>query len=188
MLALYLLMLGETGLRAQSEALWLRWEHVDFARGFLVVTSSKTHRTKSGKGREVPMTARLVDALRAHAATYRLATYPGRDGARHRTPWLFHHVTTRRHHRAGERIASFDAAVAGAARRAKAPAGFRRHDLRHRRVTTWLQAGKSPALIQQAMGHADIRTTMAYAHLVSDDLRSLVDEPGAAPAAARRSS
>ncbi|GJG86825.1 hypothetical protein tb265_20060 [Gemmatimonadetes bacterium T265] len=186
MLAAYLLVLGETGLRAQSEALWLRWEHVDFARGFLTVASGKAHRTKSGEGRDVPMTARLVAALRAHAAAYRLATYPGRDGAAHHTPWLFHHLTTRRHHRAGERIATLDAAVAGAARRAKLPAEFRRHDLRHRRVTTWLQAGKSPALIQQAMGHADIRTTMAYAHLVSDDLRSLVDEPGPAPSGVPR--
>ena len=33
MLALYVLVLGETGVRCNSEALWLRWEDVDLERG-----------------------------------------------------------------------------------------------------------------------------------------------------------
>lgn len=60
-------------------------------------------------------------------------------------------------------------------KRAKLPADLRQHDLRHRRVTTWLAEGKSPALVQKAMGHADLATTMGYTHLVDDDLLALVD-------------
>ena len=37
---------------------------------------------------------------------------------------------------------------------------FRAHDLRHRRVTTWLAEAKSATLVKEAVGHADLRTTM----------------------------
>ena len=57
------------------------------------------------------------------------------------------------------------------------PQGFRQHDLRHRRVTTWLADQKSPAHVQEAMGHSDIHTTMGYSHLAKEHLRSLVDGP-----------
>ena len=59
-------------------------------------------------------------------------------------------------------------------KRAKLPTDLRQHDLRHRRVTTWLAEGKSPALVQKAMGHSDLATTMGYAHLLDHDLLALV--------------
>lgn len=63
----------------------------------------------------------------------------------------------------------------GAAERAKLPAAWVMHDLRHRRVTTWLAEGKSPVLVKEALGHADLRTTMGYTHLVKEHLRALVE-------------
>ena len=66
---------------------------------------------------------------------------------------------------------AFDSAVA----RAKLPDGFRRHDLRHRRVTTWLAAGADVTKVKEAVGHSDLRTTMGYTHLSREHLRSLVD-------------
>ena len=171
MLALYILVLGETGTRCNSEALWLRWGDVDFERGFITVESvRKGRRTKSGKSRRVPMTRRLTEALREHAATYRMAMY---NEARSR--WVFHHLLTQRWAVAGERIQSLHRAFASAVKRAKLPADLHQHDLRHRRVTTWLADGKSPALVQKAMGHSDLATTMAYAHLLDDDLLALVE-------------
>ena len=170
MLALYVLVLGETGVRCNSEALWLRWEDLDFERGFVTVESvRKGRRTKSGKSRRVPMTSRLRAALQEHAATYRLALYNGE-----RTRWVFHHLLTQRGAVAGHRLQSLHRAFASAAERAKLPSDLRQHDLRDRRVTTWLSEGKSPALVQRAMGHADLATTMGYAHLVDDDLLALV--------------
>lgn len=50
------------------------------------------------------------------------------------------------------------------------------HDLRHRRVTKWLAEEKSPVLVQEAVGHADITTTMRYSHLAREHLRALVRE------------
>jgi integrase len=55
------------------------------------------------------------------------------------------------------------------------PASFHGHDLRHRRVTTWLAKGKSPAILQEAMGRRHIKTTMDYMHLVRENPRELVE-------------
>jgi integrase len=179
MLRLYTLVLGETGVRCDSEALWLRWEDVDLERGLLNIESvRKGRRTKSGKSRRVPITARLASALREHAARYRLQTYRGE-----RTPWLFHHELDRRHAKAGTRLGSLRRAFAGAVERAELPADLNQHDLRHRRVTTWLAEGKPAHIVQKAMGHSDLRTTLHYEHLVDDDLLQLVESPSASSVA-----
>lgn len=171
MLALYVLVLGEAGLRCDSEALWLRWEDVDLERGLLNVESvKKGRRTKSGKSRRVPMTPRLTEAMREHMAAFRLRTYNGA-----RSVWVFHHDIDRRHAKAGERLASLRRAFAGAVERAKLPADLNQHDLRHRRVTVWLAEGKPAHIVQKAMGHSDLRTTLHYEHLVDEDLLQLVE-------------
>jgi integrase len=154
-------------MRAYSEALELRWDDVDLTRGFVTVRSAPGRRTKSGKTRVVPMTARLRAALQAHAARFRLAQRP---------PFVFSHEVTRRSAVAGERIRSLRGSFAKAAKAAQLPDTFRAHDLRHRRVTTWLADSKSPVLVQSAMGHASISTTMGYSHLQAEHLRALVEE------------
>lgn len=182
-LYVYVLTLAEAGLRCESEALRLRWEDVNLQEGFLWVASGRDgHRTKSGKGRWVPMTPRLQAAMRDHFAACRFASYDGT-----RPAWVFHHTTARRQYRAGDRIKSLRGAFAKAAVRAKLPGDLRQHDLRHRRVTTWLAEGKSAALVQEAMGHSDIRVTLAYSHLAREHLKALVADstPDAAGKVAR---
>jgi len=170
MLALYVLVLGETGARCESEALHLRWEDVDFERGFLKIASGREgHRTKGGKGRWVPMTLRLKQAMRDHFARFRFASYHGSP-----SPWVFHHDRTRRRARAGERIGSLRSSFDASVRRAGLPERFHQHDLRHRRVTTWLAEGRNPVHVKEAVGHSDLRTTMAYTHLAREHLRELV--------------
>lgn len=178
MLALFVLTLGETGARCESEVLWLRWEDVDLKDGFLQIVSGRNgHRTKSGKSRWVPMTAQLRVAMRQHFAAFKFAKYPvgAADGAP--SPWVFHHRHTKRTHHAGARVQSLAAAFKAAAGRAKLPDGLVQHDLRHTRVTRWLADGKNPVHVKEAVGHADLRMTMAYTHLVRENLLGLVDEP-----------
>lgn len=173
MLRLYTLVLGETGMRSGSEVLWLQWEDVDLDGGFLRIVSGRhDHRTKSGAGRWVPMTARLVSAMREHFRAFRFS--------HHQSPWVFYHLQRLRHAEAGDRLKTLYRAFNNAADRAQLPAGFRQHDLRHRRVTTWLAIGKNPVHVKEAMGHSDLRVTMGYTHLAREHLRSLVDE-GTAP-------
>ncbi len=130
---LYVVLLGETGGRCESEALWLRWEDVDVEGGFLAIVSGRDgSRTKNGKTRYVPMTVRLRQALLMHRLRFKGATYDGQP-----SPWVFHHLTTRRHAVAGTRIVSLVRSVQGcrgaggtAARTASArPAASARDDL-----------------------------------------------------------
>ncbi len=159
------------GLRCDSEALWIRWIDVDLETGLLAVESvRKGRRTKSGKSRRVPLTPRLRDALRAHMARYRFARYGSGP-----TPWVFHHDLERRHAKVGDRVTSLRRAFGNAVRRAGLPPDLRQHDLRHRRVTTWLAEGRPAHIVQRAMGHSDLRTTLAYSHLVDQDLLQLVE-------------
>jgi len=172
MLWLYALTLAETGGRCESEVLFLRFADVDLQEGFLwIYSGSDGHRTKSGKGRHVPMTPRLRKALREHFARFRMATYDGK-----RSPWVFHHPYRRRRANAGERIGSLRRSFMAACERAEIPKEFHAHDLRHRRVTTWLAEGKSAVLVKEAVGHSDLKTTMGYTHLAKEHLRALVDE------------
>ena len=115
------------------------------------------------------MTPRLREAMREHFAAFRFAAYDGR-----RSPWVFHHERSRAGYTAGGRIKDLRGSFDPAVKRAKLPKGFRRHDLRHRRVTTWLAEGKPVAIVQEAMGHSDLRTTMGYKHLEKEHLRALV--------------
>ncbi|MCZ6918294.1 MAG: tyrosine-type recombinase/integrase [Gemmatimonadetes bacterium] len=173
MLKFYVLVLGETGMRSHSEALWLRWEDVDLEGGFVQVVSGRDgHRTKSGKTRWTPMTPRLAQAMKAHFARYRFVTYGNQP-----TPWLFHLTCARRSQPAGARIQSFYRSFKAAAKRAKLSPDFVQHDLRHRRVTTWLAEGQSPVLVKEAVGHANLATTMGYTHLVKEHLRPLASPP-----------
>lgn len=170
----YVLTLGETGVRCESEALWLRWDDVDFETGLLTVESvRKGRRTKSGKSRRVPMTRRLRAAMRDHFAEYRFATYDGEG-----TPWIFHHTRTLRRAVGGRRIKSLRSAFNRAKTRAdRVPDDLVQHDLRHRRVTTWLAQGKAIHKVAKAMGHSTVQVTERYMHLVAEDTLSLV-EPG----------
>lgn len=178
LLRLYILTLAETGARSESEALWIRFEDVDLDEGFIWVASGREgHRTKSGRGRWVPMTPRLRKAMRDHFAAHRFARPGGKP-----TQWVFFHEVTRRHAKAGERIRSMRRAVQSAAKKAGIPDGWTAHDLRHRRATTLLAEGKSPVLVREMLGHADLRTTMGYTHLVREHLRVLVEEDAGPPA------
>lgn len=141
----------------------------------------KGRRTKSGKGRWVPMTPRLREAMQEHFAKYRMQTYDGK-----RSKWVFHHEYRIRGAKAGDRINCLRRGLMGAAEDAELPQGFVQHDLRHRRVTKWFAQEKNPVHVKEAVGHAQLQTTMQYTHLAREHLRSLVEAPVSQPAEASR--
>jgi integrase len=61
---------------------------------------------------------------------------------------IFFYQFTGRRFKAGSRIAVLREGFHAAARRAKLPTGFRQHDLRHWRATSWLAAKKSPVKVE----------------------------------------
>ena len=61
---------------------------------------------------------------------------------------------------------------------ARARAGlsdFRFHDFRHTFATALLRDSGNLRIVQQALGHRDIRTTTRYAHVLDEDLAAAVD-------------
>lgn len=49
------------------------------------------------------------------------------------------------------------------------------HDLRHHAAMTALRASKSLRGTQRLLGHADIRSTLVYAHAMEDDVRAIIE-------------
>jgi site-specific recombinase XerD len=47
-------------------------------------------------------------------------------------------------------------------------------------VTTWLAEGRDVVLVKEAMGHSDLRVTMAYTHLAREHLTALTEPVQAA--------
>jgi integrase/recombinase XerD len=155
------------GLRV-SELVALRPEHIDAARGLVVVRHGK-----GAKDRLVPLSARLLSELRAYWRLWR----PG--------PWLFP---------GGRRGCHLTAAgVQRVVRRAAQRAGLSKpvspHTLRHSYATHLLEAGCDLLTIQRLLGHKNLQTTARYLHVSTVQLGrapSLLDwvaRPPSAPSA-----
>ena len=149
----------ESGLR-RGELLHLRWTDVDQARRRIYVRSYRDKRRgfafepKSRSDRVVPMSpgAAQIFSRRAESRINEDDTalvFPGRSGK----PRDGHNLSeTFRRYR----------------REAGLPENLHFHSLRHT-CASWLASSGVPLLIiKEMMGHADLRTTMQYAHLLPD--------------------
>jgi len=55
-------------------------------------------------------------------------------------------------------------------RKAAGVTGFRFHDLRHDYATRLMAKTRNPKLVQKALGHASLATTMRYMHVFDDEV------------------
>jgi integrase len=116
----------DTGMR-RGEILTQRWEHIDFNRQVLSVTHSKT---PEGEAREVPLSSRLMDLLRAQRKPEGLVfTYDDKPIHKIKTAWK----TAIR--KAGIRY-------------------YRFHDLRHAFNCRMMEAGVLQEVRKALMGHS----------------------------------
>lgn len=138
-----LLVLYAAGLRL-SEALHLRAEHIDSKRMQLRVTCGK-----GNKQRQVPLSPRLLTALREYWKEYRppRCLFPGRDPA----------------------VPLSTTCIQKACKAAAAKAGIQPavspHTLRHSFATALLEAGVDLLTIGKLLGHKSFTTTMVYLHV-----------------------
>lgn len=145
----------ETGLR-QGEVLGLRWEDVDWDRGWLLIRreidpQGRVADLKTDHSRRVlALAAGLLDALREAAAT---ASGDWIIGTRTNTP-----VRPRNLARAFM-----------AAQRAAGVPMIRFHDLRHTNASLLLEAGTDPKIVSDRLGHSSVAFTMdTYVHARAD--------------------
>ncbi|ACM28001.1 tyrosine-type recombinase/integrase [Rhizobium rhizogenes] len=176
-LAMRIRLAAATGLRA-SEMYALQWGDVSFNAGELSVTrradaQGKVDVTKSEAGkRVVPMSASLLAELKAwkENATKSEAgdlIFPNARG---------NHID---HRNALER--EFKPLMELAAAKAKETKvkfkPFRWHSLRHFAISTWIEAGFQPKVIQVMAGHSTLAVTMdIYGDIFpSEDRRNVMD-------------
>jgi integrase len=159
---LVVLLGGDAGLR-RGEMMGLRWSDVDFRRKQLRIEQAAFRRSlraareenepqwtvdtpKSGKGRVVPMTSALFDALQAHRHLRGPCVLTLDDGSA--VPghvlrdWL-----ERAQRRAGLRVLGS------------------LHKLRHTFCSHLAMKGAPPKAIQELAGHESLTTTLRYMHL-----------------------
>ncbi|MCC7537484.1 MAG: site-specific integrase [Deltaproteobacteria bacterium] len=148
---------ARTGLRL-GELLALRWDDVDLTAGRLVVrravSRGKIGTPKSGKSREVPLSAEALRALRSHRHLRGELVFCAKDGsmlAKGETKWPLWSACRK--------------------------AGLRRigwHVLRHTFASHLTMRGAPIKAVQELLGHSTIEMTMRYAHLSPDARRDAV--------------
>ena len=143
------LMALHTGMR-RGEMLSLRWEQVDFNREAIQLLW-----TKSGKARSVPMNSVLREVI------WELRETSGGS------EYVFPNSIT------SMPLKDIKNAFRAAMKDAKIE-GFRFHDLRHTAGTRMADAGVPITAIADILGHADVRTTMRYAHATEEAKRRAV--------------
>jgi len=135
-----------TGLR-RGELLGLRKQDVDFVRGLLMLT-----RTKTDRSRQVPMTdeVRAILSRLAFGRADQDVLYRNRFGRPYQAPRQ---------------------AFCRAVRKAGIK-DFRFHDLRHTYASDLVMAGVDIFTVSKLLGHSNVKTTMIYAHLAPDHAKA----------------
>ena len=144
-----------TGMR-KSEVLNLQWKDMDFARRKIRITNKPFWTPKTAE-REVPMSQKMKKLLRGMTrGKPDDFVFCGSGGGRLR----------RKLRRDLMRVT--------------AACGFpdvtKLHSLRHTFASHLVMSGVDVPTVQKLLGHADIQTTMIYAHLLPDHLSSAVDK------------
>ena len=150
-----------TGMR-RGEILSLKWEDVNFVKGFILIENSK-----SGRSRKVPMNNLVIETLRA---VPRVAEH------------VFFNPETKTH------IKDVKTGFKSACSRAKEKpddkkdpgiVGVRFHDLRHTAASKMIEAGVDLVTVSKILGHSSIQMTMRYAHPTPENMRLAVEKLGA---------
>lgn len=134
----------ETGMRL-NEVLRLMWDEVDLHARLITL---RPKRTKTRKGRSIPISPRLEEALRKIPE---------------RSVWVFPNPRYGRPFYDCAPWFSTACAQSGIT-------DFHFHDLRHTFASWWIQRGGSMRGLQEILGHSGTQMTKRYSHLRPDHL------------------
>ena len=141
----------DMGLRP-DEVFRMRWEHVDWNKRLYFNPYGKSRKAR----RWLPLSQRVFDALKVRAGKGPEWAFPSKKAESG-------HLTT----------------VAKQFREARESAGLPKwlvlYHARHAFGTYAMAQTGNPALVRDAMGHSDLRTTMIYQHPDLEPLREAID-------------
>jgi integrase len=137
-----------TGMR-KGEILGLKWRDINFDQKQIAV-----EKTKTNERRWVPINDQVYRILEAQKGPRKPSDPVFADGA----------VNLRKH-------------FEGAVKRANLE-NFRFHDCRHSFASQLVMSGANIRVVQQLLGHKDIKMTMRYSHLSQDHLQEAVEKLG----------
>lgn len=135
-----------TGMR-RGELFNLEWRDVDLPRRLVTVAGSGA---KSGRTRHIPLNNEAFTVLTAW-----------RDQSADNAVRVFPSPVT------GDRLDNVNKAWREIMKQAKVR-GFRFHDLRHTFASNLVMRGADLTTVRELLGHADIETTLRYAHLAQE--------------------
>ena len=152
-----LMVLYSTGIR-RTEASLLKVSDIDSERRVIHIRQGK-----GSRDRDVPLTPKLLEALRQYW--------------RWKKPRVYLFPSTPGHHGVEEPIS--DKTVWYACQRAATKAGIKKrigpHTLRHSFATHLLEAGADLRTIQLLLGHRELKDTIIYLHLSQRHLHAAVN-------------
>ena len=138
----------DTGMRS-GELLTLKWEQIN--NGFIYLKE-----TKGNKSRQIQVNDHLSQVFLKLWQQHHL-----------KSPYVFCG-------RNGQNLGSVKKSFATACAKAGIE-GFRFHDLRHTFASHLVMRGVSLKVVQELLGHSDIKLTMRYAHLAPGHLKEAVN-------------
>jgi integrase len=145
-----------TGAR-RGEILSLRWDAVDIERRFIVIRSTDTFKTKTGRDRTIPLTDGALSVLnRRHGLASGNYVFHIRG-----RPVNGNTITHR---------------FKAAARAAGLPESMHVHSLRHSCASLLMQSGASITAVKELLGHSTIATTQIYTHNTTESLRRAIEK------------
>ena len=139
----------QTGMR-RAEIFNLKWSQIDLNGGFIDVL-----KTKSGKARKIPISPRL-DMLFKEIL------------AKSNNEYVFINPKTNKPY------VDIKKAFSTVLKIAKIN-NFRFHDLRHTVATRMVESGADLLVVKEILGHANIQTTMRYAHPVPENKKRAIN-------------
>ena len=156
-----------TGCRL-NEIINIQIKDIDLNERVLIIRNKENFKTKTGKNRQIPISDSLYSML-----IDLLSITPDSNVFQFSIPeeYLFSNA---RHRRFDKSFISkkFKAVL----RQIKFPEKFHFHCLRHTFITNLIKSGVNINYVKEIAGHSDIKTTMNYIHIITNDLREAVNK------------